>query len=229
MEDQKAILLISSANDLGDKLVAELEKAGFSPRLVASLNEARDYLSQCGLPSVLIVDLEGLGEQGILFCEDLNYCAGLPIIVLGSRDAKESAVTALPWADDYVRRPDIGGAELVSRVQNLLKRVNSLSYVGGPNLQVTDKVTVNLVDRKLEAQGKTSSMTPIEVALLHVLLVHRGKFVANDTLMDRVWRSGEGNTNALRVHMHRLRRKLGDSIHEPEFLRTIRGYGYMLV
>ena len=79
--------------------------------------------------------------------------------------------------------------------------------------------------------GETKKLTPIENALLHVLLKHRGKVVDADTLIERVWRSDPtvSDRNVLRVHIHRLRQKLEGEDSISPIIVTERGVGYAFV
>jgi DNA-binding response OmpR family regulator len=70
-------------------------------------------------------------------------------------------------------------------------------------------------------------LTPTESILLHVLLRNAGRVVENRMLIARVWPSEEIFEDTLRVHMHRLRRKLEADSHHPHYIRTERGVGYM--
>ena len=76
--------------------------------------------------------------------------------------------------------------------------------------------------------GETRKLTPTENALLSVLLVHRGKIIDADTLIERVWWLAPSvkDRNALRVHIHRLRNKLEADPDNPEMIMTERGIGY---
>ena len=69
-------------------------------------------------------------------------------------------------------------------------------------------------------------MTPTEIVLLHVLIRHAPRVVQNNALLARVWPAEEVYEDTLRVHMHRLRRKLEADPHHPRYIRTERGVGY---
>ena len=79
----------------------------------------------------------------------------------------------------------------------------------------------------VQINGKAYGLTPTESILLHVLLRNASRVVENRMLIARVWPSEEVYEDTLRVHMHRLRRKLEADSHHPHYIRTERGVGYM--
>jgi len=223
-------LLVGDSPKIQEYLDIMLE-SGFDVEVKVDAENARRYLSSSGLPHIMIVDADLSDMSGIDFCAERHDLSGLPIIIITTRaDSKANPVEALKYADDFVAAP-FETEELVMRVRRILSRINDFSYASGPRIQVNDWLIVDPVQRQINVHGEVKKLTPIENALLHVLLKHRGKVVDADTLIERVWRSDPtaSDRNVLRVHIHRLRQKLeGDDSVSP-IIVTERGIGYAFV
>lgn len=227
------ILIVSNADDLrSDSMVSTLSDAGYQVAYAVDAPEARSHIEQRGLPHLIIIDLRLPDMQGLRLSQELSDLAGLPIITVSANDdATDVALQALEWADDYIRRSHFSPQETALRIRRILSRIHDFSYASGPEIQVYDWLSVNLMAGYVTVRGETRKLTPTENAILSVLLSHRGKVVDTDMLLDRVWREGEihrGDRNALRVHVHRLRQKIEDDPDDPQVVRTVRGIGYSL-
>ncbi len=103
----------------------------------------------------------------------------------------------------------------------------SLDYASEPVVRVDENLSIDFAHNRIVVNGKSLSLTPTESILLHVLLRNAGRVVENRMLIARVWPSEDVYEDTLRVHMHRLRRKLEADSHHPHYIRTERGVGYM--
>jgi DNA-binding response OmpR family regulator len=75
-------------------------------------------------------------------------------------------------------------------------------------------------------EGKTLALTPTETKLLYILMRNAGRTVTNDFLLRRLWPMEEVYEDSLRVHIHRLRKKLGRPSRHEQYIATERGVGY---
>lgn len=221
------VMLVSRATT---DFIKELQDAGLSVNHQTSISEARDYLNREGLPDGIVVVLEDQEEEGLNFCEDLTVYAGLPVLLIGNSNPDWAMVaSAMGCSDTFLRQKELSRHELPMRLQSIFRRVNTFAYSVGREIKLAGDVMVDLIDKTLTIKGQKIILTPTETSLLHVLLAHHGTMVDSQTLIDRVWRGAdEGNANALRVHMHRLRRKLGSQKRNQNVIKTVRGVGYML-
>jgi DNA-binding response OmpR family regulator len=78
------------------------------------------------------------------------------------------------------------------------------------------------------ARGRPVSLTPKEVGVLAVLMRCAGRIVSQDELIERVWGPEGAPTKSVPVYMVRLRRKLEVDPHHPRYIRSVRGYGYII-
>ncbi|MEL6525697.1 MAG: response regulator transcription factor [Chloroflexota bacterium] len=130
------------------------------------------------------------------------------------------------YAEDFIVKP-FELRELEARVEVVLSRMPSLDYASEPIVHVDDSLDIDFAHNRIVVNGKSVGLTPTESILLHVLLRNAGRVVENRMLIARVWPSEDVFEDTLRVHMHRLRRKLEADSHHPHYIRTERGVGYM--
>ena len=143
----------------------------------------------------------------------------LPVLIMTARDGVDDRITGLDGgADDYLVKP-FAPEELAARLRVVLRRQQ-----GGPQgLKLQPALIVDLAGRRVWSEGELASLTAREWTLLEALALRAGRWVSKDDL-DRLVHGFDGepaSSNALEVHVAKLRRKLGrDSIE------TLRGMGY---
>jgi len=92
---------------------------------------------------------------------------------------------------------------------------------------VVGGLSLNVGEPSLSMGGKPIHITPKMCRLLQVFMVNRGKVLTRRVLMEKVWETSYmGDTRTLDVHIHMLRKALGDGSRKPVYLRTVRGLGY---
>jgi two-component system, OmpR family, response regulator QseB len=144
----------------------------------------------------------------------------IPVLILTARDSVTDRVDGLQaGADDYLLKPfDL--RELFARLQTLLRRVAGRSV----NLIEHGALTYDPSSRETTLAGQPVDLSRREQSLLQALLHNRGRVLSTEQLKDSVYGfNDELESNALNVHIHHLRSKLGKGIVE-----TVRGLGYRL-
>jgi len=180
-----------------------------------------------GVPDAVVLDI-GLPEiDGIEVCRRLRRDGNrTPILMLTARDAVEDRIEGLDaGADDYLVKPfDVG--ELRARLRALLRRSNGAGEPG----------SLSFAELRLDegrhgvAVGDDgfAELTRTEYQLLELLMLNPRRVLPHSLIYDRVWGYDFGpSSNALRVYVGYLRRKLEDA-GAPPLIRTIRGVGYVL-
>jgi DNA-binding response OmpR family regulator len=189
--------------------------------------EAIQHVKDDGLPHLAMIDLSLPTMHGFEVATRLKSMADVPIIFVTSTSDTETIVQGLrKYAEDFIVKP-FELRELEARIQVVLARMPSLDYASEPVIEIDENLYIDFAHNRLEVNGKTHSLTPTESILLHVLLRNAGRVVENRMLIARVWPSDDVFEDTLRVHMHRLRRKLEADSHHPHYIRTERGVGYM--
>lgn len=210
------------------KLIGDYMSAhGYDVTPVSDGPEALDYIRQRGLPHIALVDLALPTMHGFELSSKLKSMADVPIIFVTSTSDTDTIVQGLKrYAEDFIVKP-FELRELEARVQAVLARMPSLDYASEPVVSIDDHLQVDFAHNRLTVAGRSYSLTPTESILLHVLMRNAGRVVENRMLIARVWPSEDVYEDTLRVHMHRLRRKLEADSHHPHYIRTERGVGYM--
>ena len=177
-------------------------------------------------PEVVVLDLGLPDIDGLEVCRRVREWSVVPIIVLSAIGLEDKKVAALDnGADDYVTKP-FGMAELEARIRTALRHTQSPTGSDDTEL-VTGDLILDLVHRQGQLGGKPLALTAKEFDLLAFLVRHQGKVCTHQMILADVWGRGYGNESEyLRVYVHRLRRKLGDS--DGRRLRTAPGIGYSL-
>jgi DNA-binding response OmpR family regulator len=165
--------------------------------------------------------------HGFELSNRLKSMADVPLIFITATSDTDTVVQGLKkYAEDFIVKP-FELRELEARVQVVLARMPSLDYASEPIIRIDDNLSIDFAHNRIVVNSKAYGLTPTESILLHVLLRNAGRVVENRMLIARVWPSEEVYEDTLRVHMHRLRRKLEADSHHPHYIRTERGIGYM--
>ena len=212
------VLLVEDDELIAHGILAGLRAHGLTVDGVATAAQAEAALSAMHC-DVVILDLGLPDEDGMRLLQRLR--AGgmtLPVLVLTARDAVDDRVAGLrAGADDYLLKPfDLN--ELVARLQALHRRA------AGRSVDVIEHgaLRVDPASGEVFLQGQAVILSRREMALLAALLHARGRILSPEQLKDSLYDfSEEIESNALNVHIHHLRRKLGADIIE-----TVRGVGY---
>jgi len=166
---------------------------------------------------VLDLGLPRRGGLEILKSTRARHC-DIPVLIATARDAVADRIDGLnAGADDYLVKPfDLG--ELVARVRALLRR-----HAGrGSPVQQYGAVTLDNVHRIVTLRGTVIDLSAREFAIMETLMHRPGAVLSKEALEEAVYGWGqEIGSNAIEVHLHNLRKKLGSDV-----IRNVRGVGY---
>lgn len=189
--------------------------------------DALAFVEAHGLPHLALIDLALPTMHGFDISSRLKSMADVPIIFITATNDTDTVVEGLrKYAEDFVVKP-FEMRELAARVQVVLNRMPSLDYAAEPVIKLDESLSVDFAHNRIWLDGEPVTLTPTESILLHVLMRNAGRVVENRMLLARVWPGEDVFEDTLRVHMHRLRRKLERDSHHPRYIRTERGTGYM--
>ena len=214
------ILLVEDDPELGDGLAIGLRQAGFAVDWLRDGHAADLALRDEGF-DLVVLDL-GLprlsGMEVLKRARDRGQ--SLPILILTARDATGDKVSGLDaGADDYLVKP-IDLDELSARIRALTRR----SAGRAAPLLVHGELAIDLAAHRVTLAGQAVELSGREFSLLHMLLENAGRVLTRSQLEQSLygWRD-EPDSNALEVHIHHLRKKLGSDL-----IRTLRGVGYTI-
>jgi DNA-binding response OmpR family regulator len=184
-------------------------------------------------PGLIVLDVMLPGLSGYDICKQLRAKkVATPIVMLTAKGQEIDKVVGLDLgADDYVTKP-FGVRELLARIHALLRRT-AAAPSSAPDAQAPFQIGAATIDPKTFQlkRGKTvEELTAKELKLLQLFAAHRGEVFSRDRLLNEVWGYNYyGTTRTLDQVIVQLRKKLGDSGDEPQYLLTVHGVGYKLV
>ncbi|MGF1666334.1 MAG: response regulator transcription factor [Acidimicrobiia bacterium] len=213
------VLVVDDDRSIRDSLVRGLGLEGFAVKAAADGETALDLF---GSADILVLDLGLPGIDGIEVIRRIRGDGGeVPICVLSARDEVEDRVRGLETgADDYLVKP-FALAELVARLNALLRRRGEAE----PLVLTVGDLRMDVARRRVERAGVAVELTRREFELLRVLALNAGIVMGRDRLLELVWGYDfEVNTNVVDVFVGYLRKKLGS---EP-MIHTVRGVGFVM-
>ncbi|AXU97034.1 MAG TPA: DNA-binding response regulator [Erwinia persicina] len=214
------ILLIEDDRLIGDGIKAGLSKLGFSIDWFTQGKEGLRALSAAPYDAV-VLDLSLPEIDGLdILRQWRQQGQDEPVLILTARDALEQRINGLQMgADDYLCKP-FALSEVAARLQALIRRRHG-------QLQPTLKhggVIMEPGSHTVTLNGEPLVLKAREIALLELFLLNAGRVLTRSQLEEKLYGwDDEVSSNAVEVHIHHLRKKLGS-----EFIRTIHGVGYTL-
>jgi DNA-binding response OmpR family regulator len=215
------ILLAEDDPLLGDGLQSGLRQLGFQVDWVRSGDAAEREL-RAAIHAAAVLDLglphkDGLDVLAAVRAQGLR----VPVLVLTARDAVPDRIRGLDaGADDYVLKP-VDLHELAARLRALVRR----SHGQPQELLRAQDVELDPAAHTVCKAGRPVQLPTREFDLLHALMLSAGRVLTREQLEEHLYSWGrEVDSNAVEVHIHHLRRKLGAGL-----IQTVRGVGYMLL
>ncbi|HZE04256.1 MAG TPA: response regulator transcription factor [Solirubrobacteraceae bacterium] len=220
------LLVVDDDRGLRDVLRRALSLTGYEVMLASTGSEALAEVAGA-VPDAVVLDVGLPDIDGLEVCRRLRREGNrVPVLMLTARDAVSDRIDGLDaGADDYLVKPfDID--ELRARIRALLRRAGSDGDVtGGLSFE---ELKLDPARHGVEVSGRFVELTRTEYQLLELLMLNPRRVLPHSLIYDRVWGYDFGpSSNALRVYVGYLRRKLEDAGARP-LIHTVRGVGYAL-
>jgi two-component system KDP operon response regulator KdpE len=221
------VLIVEDDKAMQEVLKILFESSGFRVVVCATVRlgeiDARQHR-----PDIVVVDLALPDGDGKSVIQSIRAWSPVPIIVLSARTGESERIAALECgADDYVLKP-FSAPELMARVRAVLRR-----HVRGElpmGLLHLGNVSIDLSKRTARHRdGREVRLTPLEHRILETLARNADQIVTHRTLLKEVWGPHRDDSQALRVYIGNLRRKLEENPSRPRYIVTEAGVGYRLV
>ena len=219
------ILVCDDEKDIVSALTIYLSAEGYRVYTAHSGQECLDIVSREDIHLVLL-DIMMPGMDGITAVTRLRDSYNLPVILLTAKSEDTDKVLGLNvGADDYVTKP-FSPAELIARVDALLRRSGEAAPSRSAEL-LQPPFLLNTDNRTLEKDGVRIKLTQLEYSIVKLFMENRGKALSREAILDAIWGKGYfGELKIVDVNVRRLRLKIEDDAQEPKYISTVWGYGY---
>jgi two-component system, OmpR family, response regulator ResD len=223
MHVRGSILVVDDEPTIGEVVSAYLRRAGYETRVAMDGPAALEAVAERS-PDLIVLDLMLPGIDGLEVMRRVRDRTGAVILLTAKGDESDRVIGLRLGADDYVVKP-FSPAELVARVDAVLRRVNTVAE-HAPALTFGE-LEIDSASRRVTCAGEDMALTAREFDLLHFLARHPGRAFTREELMDHVWQySFYTDTSTVTVHIRRLRAKLEADPEAPRWIETVWGVGY---
>lgn len=216
----KSILVVEDNESIIKGLKYLLEQERFNVYICKTIKEAFNLIGKCDI-NLAILDIILPDGNGYELCSYIKKYTNMPIIFLTAKDEEQDVVKGLDiGADDYIIKP-FRNRELVSRINNVLRRFNTED-----NKIKYKNIEINLDEKAVFVDNKNIELTMLEYKILVLLFMNIGKTITREQILEKIWDVAGNfvNDNTLTVYIKRIRTKLG----EADCIKTIKGIGYQI-
>ncbi len=227
------ILLIEDEDLIRDMIVVALEEEGYevqttnNGRSALNMLQSPDFSRDKFNPDLIILDLMLPEVNGLDICRLLRYQGDItPILVVSAKSSETDRVLGLEvGADDYLTKP-FSMRELIARCRALLRRQGYSSSSTSPIQKYRD-ISLFPEECRVMVRDVEVSLSPKEFRLLELFMSYPRRVWSREQLIEQVWGADFlGDTKTVDVHIRWLREKLEAEPSQPEYLITVRGFGY---
>jgi len=182
----------------------------------ADFNSALDFFN-AHTTDLILLDINLGEDSGFTLCKKIREKTKAPIIFISARESDDDIILGLSvGGDDYVKKPYSLNV-LLAKVNATLKRCKSADSESDAVAEFIGSVQ----------GGAKIDLTAIEYKLLSYLIKRPGQVVSKEEIFEKVWDDTFVEDNTLNVHIRRLREKIEANPSEPEYIKTVRGLGYV--
>lgn len=214
----KEILIVEDNEAIIKGLKYLLEQENFKVIVCQTVESAMQVISK-QVFNLIVLDITLPDGDGFELCKYIKQYTDIPVIFLTAKDEEQDVVLGLDiGAEDYIIKP-FRAKELVSRINNVLRR-----FGGNSNKIVFKNLEVDLDEKQVLVDGNIKEFTALEYKILLLLLNNLNKTVTREQILDKIWDVAGNfvNDNTLTVYIKRIREKLGNE----DIIKTVKGIGY---
>jgi two-component system phosphate regulon response regulator PhoB len=232
------VLIVEDEELIRETVGLELAEAGFEvliaedglsalEMLGGTKNSSRKPVADINL---VILDLMLPGMNGLDLCRLLRHQGiDTPLLILSAKSTETDRVVGLEvGADDYLTKP-FGMCELIARCRALLRRQRGVvEHEPDPVLRF-EEVELNPKECRVSLRGQEVNLSPKEFRILELFMSQPKRVWSRDQIIDKVWGDDfMGDNKTVDVHIRWIREKLEEDPSKPQYLKTVRGFGYRL-
>ena len=220
------IFVLEDDEAIGIGLSYTLESEKYEVTLVKTVSEAKKTVENKEF-DLYILDLTLPDGNGYEVCSLIKSKGDLPVIFLTAYDDEINVVTGFELgADDYISKP-FRVRELLARVKSVLRRYSKDNADG---IVKIGELSVNTAEARVLLRGEEVILTAMEYRLLLSFVNNRVTVLTRRKLLEEIW-DVDGdfvNDNTLTVYIKRLRDKIENDPNDPQYIKTVRGMGYLM-
>ena len=226
------ILVVDDEKEIADLVEVYLKNENLTVYKFYSAKDALSCIDSTEL-DLAVLDIMLPDTDGLSICQKIRENHTYPIIMLTAKDTETDKITGLTLgADDYITKP-FRPLELVARVKAQLRRYKKYSGHSAKNdngIIVHAGLVIDINAREVLLNDKPLSLTPTEFSILRILCENKGNVVSSERLFHEIWGDEyySKNNNTITVHIRHLREKLGDTMDNPRYIKTVWGVGYKI-
>lgn len=233
----KRVLVVDDEAAILKLLAFNLKKAGYAVTTASDGNTAYTLASESQY-DFIVLDLMLPGMDGMDVCRQLR-AAGIetPILILTAKDDELDKILGLELgADDYMTKP-FSPRELTARMKAILRRTEKEQPIVASDTAASEEeegeqiclgdIVIDMGAFAVKVRGQAVEMTPKELELLTYMVKHAGRTLSRERLLQKIWDfTYTAETRIVDVHISHLREKIEKDPKHPEYIITVRGFGY---
>jgi two-component system, OmpR family, phosphate regulon response regulator PhoB len=227
------VLVVEDEESIRELIVLGLEEEGFE---VVAVGDGQAALTKCQAQALqpqdfpfdlIVLDLMIPQVSGLDLCRFLRYQGNhVPILIVSAKTTETDRVLGLEvGADDYISKP-FSMREFVARCRALLRR-HRLNIPIEPTIVQFQEIILYPEEYRVVVRGEVVNLSPREFRLLELFMQNPRRVWGREQLLDRVWGIDFiGDRKTVDVHIRWLREKLELDPSQPQYITTVRGFGY---
>jgi len=219
------ILIVDDDKDIREMLVNYFSKEGYSIEHACNGEEGLKSIKSKSF-SLILLDVMMPKMDGYTMLLKLRESLDIPVILLTGKDQQMDKIKGfINGCDDYIVKP-FDFTELSLRVMAILKRTKINKNLC-PDIITLKNIEIDTLEYTVKKDNVEIILTPKEYEILYKLAANKGRIYSTKMLYELLWKDTfMENDNTVTMHVKNLREKLGDSVKDGKYIKTIWGMGY---
>lgn len=226
MAENIKVLIVEDDKGISDFVIPELEHEGFKTSLAETGRQALEKF-EAEQPDLILLDIMLPELNGLEVLRRIRAKSNVPVILETARGETIDKITGLnAGADDYISKP-FEIEELLARINALFRRINAMKPADS-SLAVRN-LTLNIDRMSCSVEGNEIQLSKTEFLMLKTFIENPNKALSRSNIIDEIWGKGHFiDENTVDVYVGYLRSKIAE-FTKDEYIKTVRGTGYMMV
>nr|WP_281064380.1 response regulator transcription factor [Clostridium muellerianum] len=218
-------MIVDDDRDIREMLVNYFSKEGYAVEQACNGEEGLKFLKEKTF-SLILLDVMMPKMDGYTMLLKLRELSNIPVILLTAKNEQMDKIKGfINGCDDYIVKP-FDFTELSLRIIAILKRTKINNNISQNIINVKD-IEINTLEYTVKKDNLEIILTPKEYEILHTLAANKGRVYSTKMLYELLWNDTfMQNDNTVTMHIKNLREKLGDSVKQGKYVKTIWGVGY---